>query len=75
MASALRAASLEQMSDESFAEYYHPVTGVPLGSLQQSWTAAAALDWLLDEDQAPIGTSRMGAAGLVGAQGLVGAAG
>jgi neutral trehalase len=50
VASALRAASLEQMSDESFAEYYHPVTGAPLGSAHQSWTAAVALDWLLDEE-------------------------
>jgi hypothetical protein len=33
-----------------FAEYYHPVTGAPLGSLHQSWTAAVALDWLLDEE-------------------------
>jgi glycogen debranching enzyme len=46
----LRAASLEQLGDETFAEYYHPVTGAPLGSLRQSWTAAAALDWLLDEE-------------------------
>ena len=50
LASGLRAASLEQLADESFAEYYHPVTGAPLGSLCQSWTAAAALDWLLDEE-------------------------
>jgi glucosylglycerate hydrolase len=48
-ASALREASLAQLADETFAEYYHPVTGEPLGSLHQSWTAAAALDWLLDE--------------------------
>jgi hypothetical protein len=33
-----------------FAEYYQPVTGAPLGSLHQSWTAAVALDWLLDEE-------------------------
>ena len=43
-------ASLEQLGDETFAEYYHPETGEPLGSLHQSWTAAVALDWLLDED-------------------------
>jgi glucosylglycerate hydrolase len=48
-ASALREASLAQLADETFAEYYHPVTGEPLGSLHQSWTAAAALDWLLNE--------------------------
>jgi hypothetical protein len=50
VAADLRAASLEQLGDETFAEYYHPVTGAPLGSLRQSWTAAAALDWLLDEE-------------------------
>ena len=47
---ALRSASLRQLSDEMFGEYYHPVTGAPLGSLNQSWTAAVALDWLLDEE-------------------------
>ena len=41
---------LTQLGDETFAEYYHPVTGAPLGSLNQSWTAAVALDWLLDEE-------------------------
>jgi glucosylglycerate hydrolase len=49
VAAMLRSASLEQLSDESFAEYYQPLTGAPLGSLNQSWTAAVALDWLLDE--------------------------
>jgi glucosylglycerate hydrolase len=49
-ASALRSASLAELADESFAEYYHPETGAPLGSLNQSWTAAAALAWLLDEE-------------------------
>ena len=32
--------------DGTFAEYYEPFTGEPLGSMQQSWTAAAVLDWL-----------------------------
>jgi glycogen debranching enzyme len=49
-ASALRGASLAQLDDAKFGEYYHPVTGEPLGSLNQSWTAAVALDWLLDEE-------------------------
>jgi len=49
VAERLRAVSLEQLGDETFAEYYQPMTGAPLGSLSQSWTAAAALDWLLDE--------------------------
>ncbi|MFZ2530774.1 MAG: glycogen debranching protein [Rhodococcus sp. (in: high G+C Gram-positive bacteria)] len=42
----LRGEGLRQVSDGSFAEYYEPFTGEPLGSTQQSWTAAAALDWL-----------------------------
>jgi glycogen debranching enzyme len=29
----------------TFAEYFEPFTGEPLGSAQQSWTAAVALDW------------------------------
>jgi glucosylglycerate hydrolase len=47
VAAHLRSASLQQLGDGSFAEYYHPMTGAPLGSLNQSWTTAAALDWLL----------------------------
>ena len=43
---ALREASLEQLADLTFAEYYEPVTGEPLGSHAQAWTAAAALEWL-----------------------------
>lgn len=42
----LRAEGLRQAADGSFAEYYEPFTGEPLGSMQQSWTAAAVLDWL-----------------------------
>ncbi len=42
----LRAEGLRQAGDGSFAEYYDPFTGDPLGSMQQSWTAAAVLDWL-----------------------------
>jgi glucosylglycerate hydrolase len=49
VAAQLRATSLEQLGDETYAEYYQPMTGAPLGSLNQSWTAAAALDWLLAE--------------------------
>jgi hypothetical protein len=41
---------MDQLRDETFAEYYQPETGAPLGSLRQSWTAAVALDWLLEED-------------------------
>jgi len=43
---ALRNASLEQLADLTFAEYYEPLTGEPLGSHAQAWTAAAALEWL-----------------------------
>ncbi|EOM76883.1 glycogen debranching protein [Rhodococcus rhodnii] len=42
----LRAEGLRQASDGSFAEYYETFTGEPLGSMQQSWTAASVLDWL-----------------------------
>ncbi|RVW02378.1 glucosylglycerate hydrolase [Rhodococcus spongiicola] len=44
--SMLRAEGLRQAADGTFAEYYEPFTGHPLGSMQQSWTAAAVLDWL-----------------------------
>ena len=50
VAARLRSASLHQLGDGTLAEYYHPVTGAPLGSFSQSWTAAVALDWLLDEE-------------------------
>jgi len=33
-----------------FAEYFEPYTADPLGSLDQSWTAAVALDWLAATD-------------------------
>ncbi len=33
-----------------FAEYFEPYTAEPLGSLDQSWTAAVALDWLAAEE-------------------------
>ena len=42
----LQREGLRQASDGTFAEYYEPFTGEPLGSMQQSWTAAAVLDWL-----------------------------
>lgn len=45
----LRRAGLEQLAEGSFAEYYEPFTGEPLGSARQSWTAAVALDWLLED--------------------------
>jgi glucosylglycerate hydrolase len=43
---ALKAASLDQLADLQFGEYYEPFTGEPLGSLNQAWTAAACLEWI-----------------------------
>jgi len=45
----LRRASLEQLAVGGFAEYFEPFTGEPLGSDDQSWTAAVALDWLAED--------------------------
>ena len=42
----LRTEGLRLVVDGSFAEYYHPFSGEPLGSHHQSWTAAVVLDWL-----------------------------
>jgi hypothetical protein len=46
IAARLRTASLDQLATVGFAEYCEPFTGEPLGSADQSWTAAAAIDWL-----------------------------
>jgi hypothetical protein len=53
VAAPLREASLAQLAEGSLAEYYEPLTGEPLGSANQSWTAAAALDLLLTSSGAP----------------------
>jgi hypothetical protein len=45
----LKGYALAQLSDGRFGEYYEPFTGEALGSDEQSWTAAVALDWLADE--------------------------
>ncbi len=45
-AEALRRGALDQLSAGSFTEYFVPFNGEPLGSDEQSWTAAVALDWL-----------------------------
>jgi hypothetical protein len=44
----LRQANLALLSQPNarFAEYFEPFSGQPLGSPNQSWTAALALDWL-----------------------------
>ncbi|MDP9474317.1 MAG: glycogen debranching protein [Actinomycetota bacterium] len=50
-ATRLKDHGLAQLSDGRFGEYYEPFTGEPLGSDEQSWTAAVALDWLADEEE------------------------
>ena len=44
-----RATPSRSSLDGCFGEYYEPFTGEALGSDDQSWTAAVALDWLADE--------------------------
>ena len=46
-AAQIRRASLDQIAQGGFAEYFNPFSGTPLGSIEQSWTAAVALDWLV----------------------------
>jgi len=42
----MRRDSLDQIATAGdFGEYFDPFTGAQLGSVQQSWTAAVALDW------------------------------
>jgi hypothetical protein len=48
-ADALRHAAIAQLRDSGCSEYCHPLTGEPLGSDAQSWTAAVALDWLAED--------------------------
>jgi hypothetical protein len=48
-AAQIRRASLNQIAEEGFAEYFEPFSGEPLGSGEQSWTAAVVLDWLADD--------------------------
>ncbi|MGH3749784.1 MAG: MGH1-like glycoside hydrolase domain-containing protein, partial [Micromonosporaceae bacterium] len=45
----MQSAGVQLVADGRFAEYYEPVTGEALGSADQSWTAAVALDWLSRE--------------------------
>ena len=42
----LRSESLQGLAEGGFAEYFEPFTGEALGSTEQSWTAAVALDML-----------------------------
>ena len=48
-AARMRGVTLDQLADGGFAEYFEPFTGEPLGSREQSWTAAVALDMLAAE--------------------------
>ena len=48
-ASHLRRQTLGQLAEGGFAEYFEPFSGEPLGSHEQSWTAAVALDMLAAE--------------------------
>lgn len=41
-----REQGLAQLGDLRFGEYYDALTGDPAGSLDQSWSAAVALDWV-----------------------------
>ena len=51
LAERVRESSLEQIAEGGFAEYFEPFTGEPLGSREQSWTAAVVLDWLAGRPQ------------------------
>ena len=42
----VRRETLDQLAEGGFAEYFEPFTGEALGSKDQSWTAAVALDFL-----------------------------
>jgi glucosylglycerate hydrolase len=44
-----RSEGLAQLGDLAFGEYYEPFTAEPLGSRDQSWTAAVALDWVAEQ--------------------------
>ena len=46
-AAQIRRVSLDQITQGGFAEYLDLPSGTPLGSTEQSWTAAVALDWLV----------------------------
>lgn len=49
-AARLRTEALAQLRSTGCCEYVDPLTGDPLGSDAQSWTAAVALDWLGHDD-------------------------
>jgi hypothetical protein len=47
---ALANLGLPERPASQFADYFEPYTAERLGSLEQWWTAAVALDWLSPED-------------------------
>jgi glucosylglycerate hydrolase len=47
----IRRETIGQVAEGGFAEYFEPFTGEPLGSHEQSWTAAVALDMLAVESR------------------------
>ncbi|HET7273341.1 MAG TPA: glycoside hydrolase, partial [Rubrobacter sp.] len=47
----LRSDTLHELAQGGFAEYFEPFSGEPLGSTEQSWTAAVALDLLAASDE------------------------
>jgi hypothetical protein len=47
----IRRETIGQVAEAGFAEYFEPFTGEPLGSQEQSWTAAVALDMLAVESR------------------------
>jgi hypothetical protein len=47
----IRSETLQELAEGGFAEYFEPFTGEPLGSGEQSWTAAVALDMLAASDE------------------------
>lgn len=59
-ADTLRRAAIDQLRATGCSEYAQPLSGEPLGSTAQSWTAAVALDWLAHD-----GVDAAGAAGAV----------
>ena len=42
----VESAAMDQLRTTGCTEYVDPLSGEPLGSDAQSWTAAVALDWL-----------------------------
>ena len=52
MAASIRETSLDLIDKSSFAEYYDPRTGEPLGGGSFTWTAAMVLQFLCEEEPA-----------------------